>query len=447
MKTTSPTVKISSKPDSVSQDRAGALIPWTEFPDRPSDERVVETAGLVEALGYEAAFVRPVQLRKPNAAQLLSGGILTQFAQALSESGCTLAIIDAALTPVQQRNLENELGLKVIDRTGLILEIFGLRARTREGVLQVEYARLMYERSRLVRTWTHLERQRGGGGFLGGPGETQLESDRRMLDRDLMRLRRDLEDVKRTRAVQRSGRQKKERPLVALVGYTNVGKSTLFNALSKSDVLAQDMPFATLDSTIRNFELPTMGPANLVDTVGFITALPTHLIESFQATLEETLDADLVLHVQDRSHPDGREHQNTVMRILLNLSDTAGRDLPPILDIWNKIDLLPPSEQEAVLEQSNQPGGQGICISAASGNGLEHLLAEIENSLLSQSSRQRIEFSTSRGDIRSWAYRELSVLDEATDDCARISLIVRMTEAQNGRLTHKFGDAVSVDTI
>ncbi|OZB14075.1 MAG: GTPase HflX, partial [Hyphomonas sp. 34-62-18] len=240
---------------------AGVVIPWFTPRDRPGPDRLSETAGLVEALGCELGFIRPDHVREVNSSFLLSGGLLDRMANDIAETHATLAVIDASLTPVQQRNLEKRLGVKVIDR-------------------------LLYERSRLVRTWTHLERQRGGGGFLSGPGESQLEADRRMLDDKIVRLRRDLDDVKRTREVQRAGRRRSGKPVIALVGYTNSGKSTLFNRLTGSDVFAKDMPFATLDPTIRRLDLPTLGEAALIDTVGFITDLPTHLIDSFQATLE-----------------------------------------------------------------------------------------------------------------------------------------------------------------
>ena len=249
---------------------AGVVIPWFTPADRPTPDRLRETAGLVEALGCQLGFVRPDQVRKVNPYFLLSGGIVDRMAADLEAEHCTLAVIDGALTPVQQRNLEKRLGMKVIDRTGLILEIFGLRARTKEGRLQVELARILYERSRLVRTWTHLERKRGGSGFLSGPGESQLEADRRMLDDRIIRLRRDLDEVKRTSAVQRAGRRSSGTPVVALVGYTNSGKSTLFNRLTGADVFARDMPFATLDPTIRKLQLPALGEAALIDTVGFI---------------------------------------------------------------------------------------------------------------------------------------------------------------------------------
>ncbi len=331
------------------EDRAGVVIPWTQLNDRPDRERLNETAGLVEALGCNLAFLRAEHVRRPSASHLLSGGILERLKSDITDVGCTLCVVDASLSPVQQRNLETVLNTKVIDRTGLILEIFGLRARTNEGKLQVELARLSYERSRLVRTWTHLERQRGGGGFLSGPGETQLEADRRMLDRQLASLKAELEDVKRTRSLQRDGRRQAGFPVIALVGYTNAGKSTLFNRMTGANVFARDMPFATLDPTIRRIELPQMGDGALVDTVGFITDLPTHLIDSFGATLEETLDADLLIHVRDRSSPFDEERKQDVLKVLERLQDESGKDLPPMIEAWNKVDLLPQDIQESIM--------------------------------------------------------------------------------------------------
>ena len=327
---------------------AGAVIPWFSPANRPTEERLQETAGLVEALGCELAFLHADHVRNVNSSVLFSGGLLDRFADDLKAHNCTIAVVDGALTPVQQRNLETRLGVKVIDRTGLILEIFGLRARTKEGRLQVELARLLYERSRLVRTWTHLERQRGGGGFLSGPGESQLESDRRMLDEKIVRLRGDLEDVRRTRAMQRAGRKRSGKPVIALVGYTNSGKSTLFNRLSGAKAFAKDMPFATLDPTIRRVDLPTLGEAALIDTVGFITDLPTHLIDSFKATLEEAMQADLLVHVRDRSSAADREQAKDVEIVLERLEKETGLPLPPMIEAWNKADILPRERFEAL---------------------------------------------------------------------------------------------------
>ena len=323
-------------------EKAGIIIPWTQVADRPSEDRMEESSGLVEALGCDLMFLRAEQVRKPTPGYLLSGGLLERLEEDVKAFGCSMVIIDAALSPIQQRNLEKRLGVKVIDRTGLILEIFGLRARTKEGTLQVELARLLYERSRLVRTWTHLERQRGGSGFLGGPGETQLEADKRMIDRAVGRLRRDLADVQRTRRVQREGRKRRDRLIIALVGYTNAGKSTLFNRLTGANVMAKDMPFATLDTTIRKIDLPNIGEANLIDTVGFISDLPTHLVDSFRATLEEALSADLLIHVRDRSSASDEDQKQDVLKVLQQLSDLTETPLPPMIEVWNKIDLVDP---------------------------------------------------------------------------------------------------------
>ena len=316
--------------------KAGLIIPWFSVSDRPTDLRLEESSGLVEALGCTLSFARTEQVRRISPSHLLPVGLLTQIGEDLVQSGCNLLIVDANLSPVQQRNLERQLEVKVIDRTGLILEIFGLRARTKTGKLQVELARQLYERSRLVRTWTHLERQRGGRGFLSGPGESQLEADKRMLDRRVQRLRRDLEDVRRTRGLQRKGRARSGIPVIALVGYTNAGKSSLFNALSGASVLAKDMPFATLDPTIRRIPLPHIGEVALVDTVGFITDLPTHLIESFQATLEEALEADLLVHVRDRSSADDHLQKNDVELVLNALEVQSGQALPPMIEAWEQ---------------------------------------------------------------------------------------------------------------
>ncbi len=427
------------KDTSVALEKAGVVIPWTLPRERPSEDRLTETTGLIEALGFEAAFVRAEYLRQPNAGQLLSGGLLERFAEDLKSAKGILAVIDANLSPIQQRNLENVLGLKVIDRTGLILEIFGLRAKTKEGVLQVEYARLMYERSRLVRTWTHLERQRGGGGFLGGPGETQLESDKRILDRKLGRLRRDIKDVKRTRSVQRDGRRKKDKPLIALVGYTNVGKSTLFNRLSGANVLAKDMPFATLDSTIRAFELPQLGDARLVDTVGFISDLPPHLIDSFRATLEEILDADLVLHVRDRSGQDEAQQKAEVLKVLDDLTATSGRPLPNIIEVWNKADLMGPDAFSGAF-QDPLTGQVVVPISAATGDGVDALLMAVEKALLGNAEPCTIRLAPKDGAARSWIHENLYIEDEQVQADGSSIQQVRITAAQAGRLKSQFGD-------
>ncbi|KCZ94648.1 GTPase HflX [Hyphomonas johnsonii] len=425
---------------------AGAVIPWFTPSNRPTEDRLIETAGLIEALGCELAFLRADHVRNVNSAILFSGGLLDRFAEDLEAHDCTIAIVDGALTPVQQRNLEQRLGVKVIDRTGLILEIFGLRARTREGRLQVELARLLYERSRLVRTWTHLERQRGGGGFLSGPGESQLEADRRMLDDKIVRLRRDLEDVRRTRAVQRAGRTRSGKPVIALVGYTNSGKSTLFNRLSGADVFAKDMPFATLDPTIRRIDLPTIGEAALIDTVGFITDLPTHLIDSFKATLEEAMQADLLVHVRDRSSTSDAEQSGDVAIVLERLEAETGLPLPPMIEAWNKSDLLSPDRAAALaLAASTATNPPAVLVSARTGAGMEDLSRQIERALLRSARECGVTLGTQDGRARAWLHQYGEVRTESVLGDGRVAISVRLPIERVGQFHTEFPD-IEIDS-
>jgi GTP-binding protein HflX len=336
---------------------------------------------------------------------------------------------------VQQRNLETELKLKVVDRTGLILEIFGLRARTAEGRLQVEMARSLYERSRLVRTWTHLERQRGGFGFLGGPGETQLEADRRMLDTRIARIRRDLEDVRRTRRLQRDGRARRGAPVAALVGYTNAGKSTLFNRLTGADVLAADMPFATLDPTAREILAASGHSIAIIDTVGFITDLPTSLVAAFRATLEEAMEADLLIHVRDIAHVDSESQARDVYDILEQLESETGLARPPIVEAWNKADMLDPATRAVLATRAAGQTPPAQLISASSGEGVDELLFRIEAELFRHRAKRRVTIPASDGRTRAWLHKNCEVAGEAmAEDGEQLVLEVYMTDEDAAKL-------------
>ena len=422
--------------------KAGVLIPWFVPADRPSPTRLEETTGLAAALGATVSFVRAEQVRRISPSHLLPAGMLERLGNDLEEQACNLLIIDGSLSPVQQRNIEKSLDVKVIDRTGLILEIFGLRARTKEGKLQVELARQLYERSRLVRTWTHLERQRGGGGFLSGPGESQLESDKRMLDRRVQRLRGDLDDVRRTRNLQRKGRSRSGIPVIALVGYTNAGKSSLFNTLSGADVMAKDMPFATLDPTIRRLDMPHLGEIALVDTVGFITDLPTHLIESFQATLEEALEADLLVHVRDRSSPDDASQKRDVELVLAALEANSDRSLPPMIEAWNKADLLEKSLHDNLLEtaQSQDPHPATL-ISAITGEGLNDLIELMASKLRASAVLAHVTLKPKDGAARSRLHQNSDVRGERIDnETGHVTLEVSFNMTELGQFQASFPD-------
>ncbi|MEM6411743.1 MAG: GTPase HflX [Pseudomonadota bacterium] len=429
-------------------DRAGISIPWFSPKDRPTESRIEETSGLADALGCELSFVTTEQVRKASPSHLLTGGVLERIKADLDDKDSNLFILDGALTPVQQRNLEKRLGVKVIDRTGLILEIFGLRARTKAGQLQVELARQLYERSRLVRTWTHLERQRGGNGFLSGPGETQLEADKRMLDTKIRRLREDLEDVRRTRYQQRRSRIRSGIPVVALVGYTNAGKSTLFNRLSGARVLAKDMPFATLDPTTRRITLPDIGDIALTDTVGFISDLPTHLIESFQATLEEAMEADLLIHVRDRSSPVDASQKSDVERVLEQLQAGFGQDLPPMIEAWNKADLLPEDHLRSLYAQTmDQRNSEAVIVSAITGEGIDDLIDTIQANLRRASHHVKIVLKPEDGAARAWLYANGEVENESVcQDDGHTALHVRLPSEKHGQFLSEFPALVSRTT-
>lgn len=414
------------------EDIAAVVLPVIGGAD-VARSRLEESQGLAEALGVKLAFTEQLNVREPHPARLLGAGQLDALARRFKEEGVTLFIVDSALTPVQQRNLETELKLKVIDRTGLILEIFGLRARTAEGRLQVEMARSLYERSRLVRTWTHLERQRGGFGFLGGPGESQLETDRRLLDKRIAGFKHELEDVRRTRRLQREGRARRGAPVAAIVGYTNAGKSTLFNRLTSSDVLAADMPFATLDPTAREIVAASGRRLALVDTVGFITDLPTTLVAAFRATLEEAMEADLLVHVRDIAHPDTEYQANDVYTILEQLSVETGLEQPPMLEVWNKADTLDEATREVLAKRAASQQPPALMVSALSGQGTDELLFHIEAALFRNRRPRVVIIPAADGRLHAWLHNNCEVSSEMLSGEADLKLEVFMTDEDVAR--------------
>jgi len=392
---------------------------------------LAEAVSLAHALNLDVAFDTVVKLRKPHAGMLFGKGKLEEIAAWLAAEDVELVLIDGPVSPIQQRNLEKHWKVKVLDRTGLILEIFGERARTREGVLQVDLAALEYQKTRLVRSWTHLERQRGTGGGIGGTvggsGESQLESDRRAIDDAIVRLKKQLEKVEKTRNLHRAARAKVPYPIVALVGYTNAGKSTLFNTLTGADVMAKDMLFATLDPTMREVELPEGQKIILSDTVGFISELPTQLVAAFRATLEEVLDADLILHVRDISHAETQAQADDVRDILTTLGITE-RAQEHLIEVWNKIDLLSEDKQETALNQASR-AESALAVSATKGTGMDALLAGIESALLDPMTTEVVRLAYAEGRRRAWLFAQ-NVVDHEEQDELGFLVTVTWTNKQ-----------------
>ena len=412
--------------------RAIVVLPDQGNASRDAEARLEETAGLAAAIGVEVVEKIAYRVRAPKPATLIGSGQVEQLAAQVRMAEAGLVVFDAALTPVQQRNLETALESKVIDRTGLILEIFGERAATAEGRLQVELAHLDYQAGRLVRSWTHLERQRGGFGFLGGPGETQIEADRRLIRDRMARLRRELDQVSRTRGLHRDRRQRAPWPVIALVGYTNAGKSTLFNRLTGADVMAENLLFATLDPTLRQISLPGIDKAILSDTVGFVSELPTQLVAAFKATLEEVVSADLLIHVRDIAHPDSEAQRADVEEVLreIGVADTT-----PRFEAWNKIDLLDEDARLAAIAEAARRDDV-VAISAMRGEGVPELVDKVAARLTEGHRRYAITLDAGDGAGAAWLHQHGEVLGQVIAD-DRATYDVRMAPADYDRFLQR----------
>jgi GTPase len=402
-------------------------------PTHSVEDRLTEAVGLARAIALDVAAAEVVPLPRPRPATLFGSGKVQELATLVAEREAGLVIVDHTVSPVQQRNLEKAWACKVLDRTGLILEIFGQRALTREGRLQVELAHLTYQKSRLVRTWTHLERQRGGFGFMGGPGEAQIETDRRLIDERIAAIRKELSVVVKTRGLHRAGRQRVPIPVVAIVGYTNAGKSTLFNRLTGAAVSAKDQVFQTLDPTMRELKLAGGRRAILSDTVGFISDLPTALVAAFRATLEEVVEADLVLHVRDIAHPESEAQRHDVEAVLADLGIAAEAADAPVLEVWNKADRLAAAaraEAERTALRSERPP---VLVSALTGEGLDALRGAIGERLGTRDEVLTLEIPAREGRLLSWLHAHADILDEQASETGAVTARFRIDPANRGK--------------
>jgi GTP-binding protein HflX len=407
--------------------------------ERSPEARLEEAVGLAGAIDLDVVEAGIAPLGEIRPATYLGKGKVDELAGVIKAREIGIVVMDCALSPVQQRNLEKAFGAKVLDRTGLILEIFGRRARTREGTLQVEHAHLTYQKGRLVRSWTHLERQRGGFGFLGGPGETQIESDRRQIDERLAKIERELEGVKKTRKLHRDSRKRVPYPIVALVGYTNAGKSTLFNRLTRAQVMAADMLFATLDPTLRSITLPHGAKAILSDTVGFISDLPTMLVAAFRATLEEVVEADVILHVRDATHEDTAAQAHDVEEVLRAL-DIDPNDRTRLIEVWNKVDRLGAEAREQLVNVAERRAADDrpVIVSALTGEGLDRLLDAIEARLATRRVVLDLVLDPADGAGVSWLHRHSEVMDKHMREDGQLAMTVRADATNAERIRGKF---------